>query len=113
MGRDVSITLSVSLHGKELSRATFDGERPVRIGRAPTNDLVIDNPVISRAHAIVARSGSAWTISDLGTANGMYANGVRVDIDRGLNDGDRIAIGKFTIQVEIARDAVAPRVAAA
>lgn len=52
---------------------------PVRVGRGADNDLVIDDPTLSRVHLALERDGSArWRVSDLGSTNGTRLGGVRV-----------------------------------
>src|SRR5688500_11147853 len=47
----------------------------VTIGRAPENDLVLDHPSVSRRHAEVRRTPNGFTITDLGSANGVEVDG--------------------------------------
>jgi ABC-type multidrug transport system ATPase subunit/pSer/pThr/pTyr-binding forkhead associated (FHA) protein len=51
----------------------------VTIGRAPENVLVLEDLLVSRRHAVARRSGSQWELVDLGSANGTYINGARVN----------------------------------
>jgi Mg-chelatase subunit ChlD len=64
-----------------------------RLGRAADNDVVLQDPQVSRHHAVVSLSGSQWTIADLGSANGTRVNGVRIDQPRPLQPGDVIVLG--------------------
>lgn len=50
----------------------------VRIGRATDNDVVVDDPHVSRYHAELRREEGAWTLFDLNTANGTIVEGRRV-----------------------------------
>lgn len=67
----------------------------VVLGRAEESDLVLDwDPQISRAHAVVERVGSDWTVADDGLSqNGTFVNGDRVHGRRRLHDGDRLRLG--------------------
>jgi pSer/pThr/pTyr-binding forkhead associated (FHA) protein len=47
----------------------------IRIGRADTNDLVIDDGLVSRRHAILMTSLSGMSISDLASSGGTLVNG--------------------------------------
>ncbi|WP_330295016.1 ABC transporter ATP-binding protein/permease [Streptomyces sp. NBC_00503] len=65
----------------------------VRIGRAPENDLVIDDLVVSRRHAeLRALADGTYEIADLGSHNGTYLNGARVD-HAAIGEGDIVGIG--------------------
>ncbi len=80
----------------------FDG-RPLTIGRAPDNGIVLRDGRASRHHArIDARRGSL-VLSDLGSTNGSYVNDRRVE-SIALGEGDRIRVGTTTLLVE----AIAP-----
>ena len=65
----------------------------VLIGRETGNDIVLNDLNVSRQHAQVAfEPQGAWVITDLGSTNGTFVNGMPVS-RRGLSDGDRIALG--------------------
>ena len=64
----------------------------VTIGRDPTNDLVLDSPIVSRRHAeLELRADAVWW-RDLGSANGTAVNG-RLITEQALGDGDIVRIG--------------------
>jgi pSer/pThr/pTyr-binding forkhead associated (FHA) protein len=70
----------------------IDRER-VEIGRDPSNSIVLDaDPTVSRKHAAIVRRGTSYFIEDLGSTNGTYVNGVRVQ-SAVLNLGDVVHIG--------------------
>src|SRR5437016_8437364 len=69
------------------------GPGTLRIGRQEDNDIVLDNPYISRYHAEIIPEGSRYLIRDLGSTSGMFANGERVG-QRRLKDGDCITLGR-------------------
>jgi len=64
----------------------------VRIGRAPLNDVVIDNPVISAQHAMLQKIGDSYWLKDLNSTNGTHVNGLLVTYGE-LKDGDTIRFG--------------------
>lgn len=70
-----------------LDRATLT------LGRDPTNDIVIDDRVISRRHAELRRTTGGYEIIDLASANGITHQGVRVP-QKLLADGDVLWIAK-------------------
>ena len=63
------------------------------VGRAPTNRVVIRDEICSRNHCEVFRSGTQWTLRDLGSRNGTLVSGRRISGDWELSDGDLIQIG--------------------
>jgi pSer/pThr/pTyr-binding forkhead associated (FHA) protein len=79
------------------------------IGRgAPEDDGRLgDDPEISRRHARVSRGGDGTlTIEDLGSANGTFVNGERIDGPQTLEVGDVVKVGKTVLQVTDRSDAV-------
>ena len=65
------------------------------LGKSPTADIVIDNPYVSRRHSQIVQTGDSFQIEDLGSKNGTFVNGVR--LQRGalkLNSGDRIELAR-------------------
>jgi hypothetical protein len=65
------------------------------IGRSG-GDLSVDDRGASRLHARISREPSGgWTVTDLGSTNGTFLNGVRVR-SADLQDGDEIRIGAAT-----------------
>lgn len=50
----------------------------LRIGRASDNDVVLDNPGVSKHHALIERHGNSFVLLDNDSANGVFVNGSRV-----------------------------------
>jgi pSer/pThr/pTyr-binding forkhead associated (FHA) protein len=67
----------------------------VTIGRAPSNDIVIDHPTVSAQHARLTKSPSGYRIKDLESTNGTQINGVSIS-DAQLKDGAEIRFGYIT-----------------
>jgi DNA-binding SARP family transcriptional activator len=63
-----------------------------RIGRLPDNDIVLDDPNVSRHHAVIIDTGTSFVVSDLRSANGVDVRGERIRASVALADGDRIRI---------------------
>ena len=103
-----SARVRLLLHG-ELVREAPLLDAPFRIGRMKENDLVVNNLSVSRFHATLARSGDGFVLTDLGSENGCWVNGRRVNESR-VGPGDRILIGKHQLEilVEDAAPAEAP-----
>lgn len=71
--------------------AAMPGEA-LSIGRQAGNDLVLDLPRVSRRHARIERRGDDFVLSDLGSTNGTFVAGKRVE-EQILRPGDTIRIG--------------------
>ena len=70
------------------------------IGRASDCSIPIKDRYLSRKHAEIIAVGAAWVLKDLGSANGTYLNGTRVERDEALKPGDRIRLGDTEIVFE-------------
>lgn len=72
----------------------------VSIGRASDCSIPIKDRYLSRKHAEIIANGNSWVLKDLGSANGTYLNGSRVERDELLKTGDRIRLGDTEIVFE-------------
>ena len=64
------------------------------IGRAPLNDIVLDDSGVSRQHAAIRGDAEGYWVADLGSRNGTYLNGKVLGSDSvKLKNFDRIELG--------------------
>jgi predicted component of type VI protein secretion system len=84
------------------------------IGRRPDCNLQIPAKDVSRLHCQIAIEGSAVTLKDLGSTNGTYVNGERVE-EAVLRPGDKVRVGPvvFTVQIDGQPAVIEPEPAAA
>jgi pSer/pThr/pTyr-binding forkhead associated (FHA) protein len=84
----------------------------VNIGRADFNDLVIPEPSVSASHAKLQRREDIWVISDLGSTNGTFVDGERIEDETALGPGSTIRFGEVTTLFESTDDVtgIQPRV---
>lgn len=85
--------------------------RGVVVGRAPDNDVMIDNLAISNHHARVAWDGEQLYVEDLQSLNGTFVNNMRIERAI-LHNGDKISIGKHTLLVDTSQEGALPTDAA-
>ncbi len=74
-----------------------EGEE-MRIGSHPSNDLVLDDPTISRFHCRLVRQGHAWHVVDAGSRNGTSVEGLKVlraELDREV----QVTLGDSVLRV--------------
>jgi len=76
---------------------TFDLSGEVRLGRDRSNAIVISDGKVSRHHFRLDPIRGTYILSDLGSANGTFVNGVRVTQPVRLRDGDLINLGDTQI----------------
>lgn len=86
-----------------VSGAQFGRIVPVRgrltIGRGTECDLALDEPEMSRKHALIENNGDGIYLRDLGSSNGTFVNGVQVR-DAVLHPGDQIAFDRNRFLLE-------------
>ena len=68
----------------------------VLIGRLPNSDLVLDDPEVSRKHALIRELDGKYFLEDLDSSNGTYVNDKLIKHTE-LHEGDLIQISKFLL----------------
>ncbi|SRX92335.1 putative transcriptional regulatory protein EmbR [Mycobacterium tuberculosis H37Rv] [Mycobacterium shimoidei] len=73
-----------------------------RIGRLPDNDIVLEDPKVSRHHAVIIDTGASFVITDLGSANGVVVGQHHIRGSVALAHGDHIHIcdHQFTFEIQ-------------
>jgi hypothetical protein len=74
------------------SEIALTGRTVTRLGRAPDNDVVLDNKRSSRYHAEIRWEKHHYVLHDMDSTNGTFVNGERLVAPHVLKDGDRIEI---------------------
>src|SRR5687767_15583809 len=69
------------------------------VGRAPTSDVPVFDPTISRRHAELVTSDKGLEVKDLGSSNGTFLNGARVE-NCTVTVGDTITFGKVAFKLQ-------------
>lgn len=77
------------------------------VGRHPEADIFLDDVTVSRRHAEFLRHGTSFQVKDLGSLNGTYFDGVRIDTAL-LSDGAEVQVGKFRLTFYASRLDLAP-----
>lgn len=83
------------------ARFLLDEDRTVA-GRHPGADIFLDDVTVSRRHAEFLRHGTAFEVHDLGSLNGTFFDGVRIETAL-LTDGAEVQIGKFRLTFSASR----------
>src|SRR6187399_692157 len=82
-----------------LLLATPEGQQVVdlrpqnSLGRHPSNSIQLLDKIVSKEHCLIELRGETYVLRDLGSLNGTYINGQRVNGEQALNHGDDIALG--------------------
>jgi serine/threonine protein kinase, bacterial len=110
--KNIQISLWDDRRSQILQQWQFVPPAPIRIGRSPEHQVVIDRPLISRLHATIdytslPQGGGYWQISNRGS-NGTLVNDI--PIERILvTNGDRIELARGSALISIQLD-VAPAI---
>ena len=68
------------------------------VGRHPDSDIFLDDITVSRRHVELSTSNTGYVIRDVGSLNGTYLNGERLEESEvSLTNGDELQIGKFKL----------------
>lgn len=76
----------------------FDLADETIIGRGAECQICLDDEFASQLHARVVKAGEGYLLEDLGSTNGTYVNGNRINYPVGLRHGDRISIGRTVLE---------------
>lgn len=98
----MSGTLRLKVSAGNASGTTVEVEEELEIGRAAEGvGRLAEDVEISRRHARIAQSGSGYTVEDLGSRNGTFLNGHRIEKAEMLGVGDEIQVGNTTLIVQV------------
>jgi hypothetical protein len=84
-------------HGRKAKTMSLDGT--LQIGRADACQIKLPDTYVSSFHARIYRRDGSWYVEDLGSTNGTYLNQKRVTAPAELRAGDRLKIGKTTLEL--------------
>jgi two-component system cell cycle response regulator len=99
--------------GPEAGRVVaLSQSKPTTIGRTDSCTIALDDARLSRVHVKITYVGGTWMLTDEGSTNGTFVNGVRVEKYSTLDDGSRLLLGgsvslRFTFVTEEEEQALA------
>jgi len=94
----------LALEDDERVRVMPLGRGWTRIGRSLSAQLRLDDPTVSRRHALVYVDEDEAKLLDDRSLNGVFLNGERVELSE-LKDGDTISVGRFAVHfIQLAGD---------
>ena len=71
------------------------------IGRASSNNIVLDDGYVSSRHTLLTRRGKLWQLEDLGSRNGTLLNDVALTETAVVSPGDVITVGNIQLKIEM------------
>jgi S-DNA-T family DNA segregation ATPase FtsK/SpoIIIE len=96
--------------GPDAGGSVALGRRPVTVGRASVNELIVDDPAVSATHAVVAASATGLLIRDLGSTNGIRVDGqvmLRPTQDMDTPAGSLVRLGGSLLRAGLTTEAPA------
>jgi pSer/pThr/pTyr-binding forkhead associated (FHA) protein/tetratricopeptide (TPR) repeat protein len=93
----VEVVIKQAGHADRVVRLS---EGATRMGRAEDNEIVLSDVGVSRRHAQVYVSRAEVMVEDLGSGNGTYYNGYRIQ-SQPVQDGDEIVIDPFVLHFRV------------
>jgi pSer/pThr/pTyr-binding forkhead associated (FHA) protein len=111
------MTAMLVVTGGPAAGQKFELDQEVVLGREGVSATIADDSELSRRHAVVRPVAGGFEIEDLGSRNGTFVNGQKIDGVARLTGGDSIKLGQTTLALEgvarAAETAVSPTPAAA
>jgi pSer/pThr/pTyr-binding forkhead associated (FHA) protein len=95
----MSVKLTLVLSGRTLDRFEFNDFERLKVGRSEDCEVRIDNLGVSRHHCEIVNKEGFYLVRDLGSNNGTFVNGGKVDV-HSLNNGDVITLGKYSLEYQ-------------
>ncbi len=94
----------ILLQGGQAVPYDLDTDEVV-LGRLPECDIQLQSNMVSRKHARVVRQGTKYLLEDMGSGNGSFINGRRIEEATELHHDDRVKLGPVLFRFETAADA--------
>ena len=103
MAREDSMTIRVFIHDGPLKQRLMQiNEDSAYVGRGPSNDIQIDDPSVSKRHAMIFKTPKGYAIEDLRSQNGTWIDGNLIASRKKIKieNGVPISIGNVLVSVE-------------
>ena len=85
------------IDGNAVGRKIQIASKEITLGRSTQNDVVIDDPYVSRQHATVSAHGGELHLTDLESTGGTFVDGLSVDRST-LKSGSSVVLGGTTMR---------------
>lgn len=99
----IELTVLSGVSAGDIFRFDIDSGRAVSIGRAPENDLVLQDATVSRKHAQITKHNGSFKLVDMGSSHGTLHMGFRLSPGdegaRELGNGDEFKVGDAIFRV--------------
>jgi hypothetical protein len=92
-----------SPNGEPPAGSVFGLDAITTLGRNVNNTIVVDDPFASTEHAVLTYRGRTWYVEDVGSTNGTYVNGARIDGVAPIGYGDEMHVGQVRFRLDRSR----------
>ncbi len=79
-------------------QGSWEVQAEMVVGRAPECAICVEDEFASNQHARIYRAEGGYYVEDLGSTNGTYVNGRRINYPTELRYGDRIRVGRTVLE---------------
>ena len=86
------------ISGAKIGQSYEVGDREMVIGRDAMCEISLPIRTVSRRHARIGHDEAGYYVEDLGSVNGTFINGFRLETRERLSHQDRIRIGQNVFQ---------------
>ncbi len=90
---------TISLSDKVIKRFNIKDGWDLTIGRGSDADVIVDNTAISRQHTSIKLENGNYILADLGSLNGTFVNGKKIEGTVYITEDDNVKLGKFKLAV--------------
>ena len=87
------------INGEGAPRSFAISQDAITVGRSHEADIQIPSPTLSRKHIEVRRQGEECLVTDLGSSNGFFLNGIKVH-SAVLRNGDTLQLGNILLSFQ-------------
>jgi len=108
MSEQKEVGLLLWLDGEEIKGQWPLAQPVVTIGRSDDSGIQVDDRWVSRRHCRVRRVAAGYLIEDLGSRNGTFVNGRRIEGPIALSDGDEVQVAPLVKFTFVGSGATAP-----
>ena len=98
----VQLLLTMVIDGNDQITYKLPVDTSAHLGRDPHgNELVLHDASVSRRHALLRPGISGFVVEDLGSKQGTFLNGHRIDAPNPVHSGDVLEIGPFVLVITV------------
>lgn len=90
----------IVIGGNDRGREFVLTARETSLGRGADNDIILTDIAVSRRHIILLFDGNRYGVRDLGSGNGTLCNGMKIQGDIFVHDGDQLELGNTLLRFE-------------